>query len=903
MAAPTDPEHLRAEDAPQLRLNMMRRVVVVDGPFAFRMRRLAAARANDIGLEVLTLPLLTARLAGGFCRVVDRDHLAPAVEAALASGGFADIEPVRDLPGMVRAVVHTLQQAWASDLNLEALAATSPRLSDLALVQQRIRAALPIGVKLPQDVREAAIARLALAPKLFDSVTIERVADIDPVWRPLLSALASIMDVSWSATGHADRRWFSGALSIIPETPPLISEGDICPDPRAEVVEALRWARELLSGGHAAAADVAIVAASPTAWDDHFLVLAREADLPIHFSHGRPVLSTWEGQGCAALADVLINGLSQERVRRLLRYANAAAIEALPADWAAGIPRSAGLFTVSEWRKALIAARGARQQNQEGERVLVPILDQLSNGTAGAEAAGRMLLNGPSLGLWQDALRGAPAAAIGLSLQSLRVVDQRDPGNSIVWAPASHIVSAPRRFVRLLGLDGRSWPRAEDEDALLPNHVVPRRQLVPVSITERDRANFQQLASQVSERIVLSRSQRSARGTLQSASALWPATLAARVRLRNRVPEHAFSEADRELARPAEAGQSARVRATRTCWQNWAKSDLTPHDGAIRPDHPAIGRALGRLHSATSLRRLARDPLGFVWRYALHMRPLSLARQPLALDPLMFGELVHELLRRTVDSLEPAPGFVRASREEIEIALTAACEHVRASWPLERPVPPTLLWSHTLAEAMRRSLPGLTRDQPFQAGTRSWTELEFGATDSSETTGPWPSNREVVIGQANLRVGGRIDRVDLGQDNDRIRVSDYKTGATSSVAPGVVVAGGRELQRVVYAMAVRQLVPEITVVISRLIFLSEDEATSADLKGEPLARAAQEAENYLDVACALLKKGHACPGPDAQDAYNDLRLALPADRAEYFHRKGAAFIDACRELSSLWGKP
>ena len=84
--------------------------------------------------------------------------------------------------------------------------------------------------------------------------------------------------------------------------------------------------------------------------------------------------------------------------------------------------------------------------------------------------AGRLLLSGPSLGLWNDALRSAPAAGIGLSLQNLRVCDQRDPGNSIVWAPASHLFGSPRRLVRLLGLDGRSWPRAENEDALAQTH-------------------------------------------------------------------------------------------------------------------------------------------------------------------------------------------------------------------------------------------------------------------------------------------------------------------------------------------------------------------------------------------------------------------------------------------------
>ena len=75
---------------------MRRRVIVVDGPLAFRMRRLEAARACDLGLEILTLPLLAARLAGGFCRLAARDQLSPAIAAALEAGEFEDIDRVRD---------------------------------------------------------------------------------------------------------------------------------------------------------------------------------------------------------------------------------------------------------------------------------------------------------------------------------------------------------------------------------------------------------------------------------------------------------------------------------------------------------------------------------------------------------------------------------------------------------------------------------------------------------------------------------------------------------------------------------------------------------------------------------------------------------------------------------------
>src|SRR5262249_56581488 len=136
--------------------------------------------------------------------------------------------------------------------------------------------------------------------------------------------------------------------------------------------------------------------------------------------------STWEGQACAALADVLTNGLSQDRVRRLLRAALSPVSNDLPRDWAAGISRRAGLFTVDQWRQALVAARGKRVDPEATERVLLPILNLLAQGVARADEAGRATLSTASLALWKDALRSAPAAALVLSLQNLRLGDDRE---------------------------------------------------------------------------------------------------------------------------------------------------------------------------------------------------------------------------------------------------------------------------------------------------------------------------------------------------------------------------------------------------------------------------------------------------------------------------------------------
>lgn len=876
-----------------------RRVIVVEGPLAFRMRRVQAARDGDLGLEILTIPQLAARLAGGFSRPADEEVLYPAISQALAEEGLTDLAPVAALPGMVRAVTQTLRRIWRADFNLDAAADQSPRFRDLALIQTRVRAALPTGALIPTDLRDAAIERIAYAKALLGSVLVEGLSDIDLVWRPLFIRLSQEVNVSWRAVGSADRAWFSGAMEAARETSPKTLTGELAADPRAEVVEALRWARALLSRGDVLASDIALTAAAPSAWDDHFLVLAAEAGMPVHFSHGVPALSTRDGQACAALADVLIKGLSQDRMRRLINRLPSDVRDTIPSDWSTGLPRRAGLFTVEHWLRALVATKNKRASGDAAEKALIPVLSLLANGVQAAEAAG-VLLRGPALGLWRSALRAAPATAIALSLETLRVRDERDPGNSIVWASAAHLAAAPRRHVRLLGLSGRAWPRAESEDALLPNHLLARRQLQPVSDTERDRRCFAILLRHSDGEVVLSRSRRSSEGGLLAQSSLWPRELKPLVRNRARIPEHAFSESDRLLARPEEAGQSALVTSSRACWRSRSRREFTPHDGAIRPEHPAIERALANVHSTTSLKRLLRDPLGFVWQHGLGWRAVELAQQPLALGALAFGELVHELMRRAVDSLEPQPGYARASRDQVEIALGMAVEHVAEAWPLERGVPPRLLWRHTLDEAAHRCLRGLVGDEGFLAGTRSWTEVGFGQHEADAREAPWDGTETVVIEGTDLQLSGRLDRIDVVASGDAARISDYKTGAAPNAADRIVIGKGAEVQRVLYAMATRRLLPDVRTVISRLVYL-DGVSQPFSLRGDALDTAMKDISRYLNVACAQLRAGRACMGPDARDKFNDLRLALPADIESYFIAKQAAFAASNRDLSALWG--
>jgi RecB family exonuclease len=872
---------------------------VVDGMLALRSARAAAARERAIGREIVTLPLLAARLVGGFATPAGTDVLYPAIQAALASESFGDIGTIAGLPGMPRAVLHALDCAWRADLDLSSLASETPRFHDLHRIETFIRDHIPPAHMLPRDLRDAAGRRIDLARRLLGPVTLSGLVDVDPIWRPLLNDLARVTEMTWELPEPVEQPWFRGLIRKRLATPPVRTVAEANADPKSEVVEALRWTRLLLASGKVKAEHIAIAATSTQDWDDHFLAYARSAGLPLHFSHGVPALSTPEGQACAALADILANGLNQERIWRLIRRLPASPFAGLlPPDWFAAIPRSAGLRSLDQWRDVLAAARTRRTEGELAEQILLPILELLARGAELAGEAGARLLSGASLAMWEEALRSAPAQAIELSLQALRVADQRDPANSVVWCPASQLAACPRPYTRLLGLTSRSWPRSENDDPLLPHHLLDRRRLRPLGAAERDRRHFEIIKAHTSEQLVLSRSLRNAKGGVLSPSSLWPS--AEVLHKRDRIPEHAFSEPDRLLARPRDAGELDHVRQSQLCWRNWQRpSVLTPHDGLSGANHPAIERALSRVQSTTSLQRLLRDPLGFVWRYALGWRSIRFQADSLQLDAASFGELVHALISGAIAALEPAPGFARASAGEIEAAIIDASTAILNAWPLQRSVPPPILWRHTVNEAARRTARGLAADDQVRPDTRSWTEVAFGQLTAAEDEAPWDTTAAVTIEQTGLVFGGRMDRLDIRATGDGARITDYKSVKPPPKHQRIALGQGRELQRVLYAIAARSLLPEVRTVVARLIYLADD-PTTFELKGEELDGVVKEAASYLSAAMVILRSGRIAPRWEQDTDYDDMRLALPADRESYLRRKASEFRAANQSLSRLW---
>ncbi|MER9632231.1 hypothetical protein [Mesorhizobium sp. M0296] len=102
-----------------------------------------------------------------------------------------------------------------------------------------------------------------------------------------------------------------------------------------------------------------------------------------------PTLASREGQACGALDDVLLNGLSQDRLRRLFSHAagRSRGLQNLPLNWSLGLQPGAALFELDQWLSALDAPSRLRTDGIDPRPILIPVLDMLANGLAMAERA------------------------------------------------------------------------------------------------------------------------------------------------------------------------------------------------------------------------------------------------------------------------------------------------------------------------------------------------------------------------------------------------------------------------------------------------------------------------------------------------------------------------------------
>jgi ATP-dependent helicase/DNAse subunit B len=270
--------------------------------------------------------------------------------------------------------------------------------------------------------------------------------------------------------------------------------------------------------------------------------------------------------------------------------------------------------------------------------------------------------------------------------------------------------------------------------------------------------------------------------------------------------------------------------------------------------------------------------------------------EPFEFDALDFGNLVHAVIEAAVRQLEGMGGLARAGEADIRRICGEAGAAVARSLELQVPVPPARIWALTVARAVALASEALLPSaMPALDGQRSWAEVPFGREGAADAGLPWDPAKQVRIG--STRVTGKVDRVDLSGDGSSGRVIDWKTGSQPRAGVPEMLGGGSEVQRPIYAAAVRQLTGA-----------REIEAGLAYLKGGRSWHPLQDADaclallvTRLEAMRAAAANGLLLPGPEAGDAYDDYSFALPGDAKErYIREKAPLVIAALGEAANVW---
>lgn len=873
----------------------LRKTLIVHSRYAWRSHRTGAALGSEQGTQLLTIDQMTARLAGGFLQPVDQEDFKAAVSEALQES-LGELDAIKALPGFQRAACSSLEKAWSASLDLdeESQTAAEPeartRLAALALLEKGVLGRLPASQRRPADLVAEAIKHVKLAKAIFGEIEVHGWTEMSPVWRPLLAAVTAETEVVWIAQARHIPEWVCAIGVEVEkcEAASPVTRTVSCASPRHEILEALRWAREHLARG-AKPHEIAIAAASPETWDDHMLAISDAANLPVHFVHGRAALDTSDGQLAAALAEILLRGLSRSRVMRLVALLRVRSVRfgSMPGDWWRALPADAPLLDAERWKQA-IDGLGAESfsDGTDHSPQLTEIINTISKGLNAAGEIGEQLFDTRTHAIWRKALTEGPPAALDVTLTGLRIDDGVEPEAAIVWAPASAIAAVPRRLTWLVGLSSRSWPRRAAEDPLLPDHIVKPARIDPLPVHQADRRDFHSIRAMTATELVCSRARRDSGGRLNGVSPLYPRDVQETYLAQSREPEHAASASDRLLARPDEFGTLPLARAALRTWIDWHSDAVTAHDGLVRSDHPLLLRALNRRQSASSLVKLLRDPLGYLWTYGFGWSEPEETDEPLTLDPLAFGNLLHEVLQETVSVLEESreDGLAGAPADEVRQAISRATENVAGRWIESLPVPPPVIWERKCAEVAELAEIALShRDEPLQ-NQRSWAEIPFGGDRRAETLDekaraalPWDPMTAVSIPGTEIEIGGSIDRLDLAGDWIRARVTDYKSGRLRGRPPQL--KGGAELQRCLYAYAVKALIAEGPEVEATLLYPRRDG------RGLPLENPEDtltKLTGFLIAASTSFKAGNALPGPAAEEEWYDFAFALPGGARESY---------------------
>ena len=217
----------------------------------------------------------------------------------------------------------------------------------------------------------------------------------------------------------------------------------------------------------------------------------------------------------------------------------------------------------------------------------------------------------------------------------------------------------------------------------------------PLPVHEADRRDFTTILKTISPQVICSHARRDPQGRKNGISPLYPQSFPEIHHQRARIPQHAAGWADRLFARPAEFQAMPMAQSALSCWIDWHTDRLTIHDGLVRANHPLVMAALDRRQSATSLAKLLRDPLGYLWTYGFRWEEPRETEEPLLLDARSPSAIcfMPRSKRRSINWWQHiAEAWERPTRRRSWMPGYGprCCRH-RLGTPV--PVPPPVIWA------------------------------------------------------------------------------------------------------------------------------------------------------------------------------------------------------------------
>ena len=181
-----------------------------------------------------------------------------------------------------------------------------------------------------------------------------------------------------------------------------------------------------------------------------------------------------------------------------------------------------------------------------------------------------------------------------------------------------------------------------------------------------------------------------------------------------------------------------------------------------------------------------------------------------------------------------------------------------------------------LERAERLALVALTHPLESLPGQKSWTEIPFGTRHAASRNDlPWDPTRKVEIPGAGVFIQGHIDRLDLSGDGSRARVIDYKTGKPKAKMAEIVIDGGGELQRCLYAFAVKTLLGQNVEIDAALLYPLATEGDQALFPLQDVDATLEQLADAIALARRNIEAGLALPGDRRRRRLQRFRVRAP----------------------------